>query len=90
MVTHVSGFVPQFEMNNVKILQNLQQMCIQLRNLTRIYLQVRETLEEISCAENKNFREEEAIAKLEYIRQSQLATGVYEMSLSRDCWYDHL
>ena len=79
-----------FQNKPVKILQNLQQMCIQLRNLTRIYLQVCESLEEISSMEKNSFREEEAIAKLEYIRQSQLATGVYEMSLSRDCWYDHL
>ena len=28
LVTHVSGFVPQFEMNNVHILQNMGYECI--------------------------------------------------------------
>ena len=90
LVIKRENFMGFFQNKPVKILQNLQQMCIQLRNLTRIYLQVCESLEEISSMEKNSFREEEAIAKLEYIRQSQLATGVYEMSLSRDCWYDHL
>ena len=75
--------------NPAKVLQILMQMCLQLRNLTKIYLDVCKTLEEIPSPEEKNFREEETFAKLEQIRQTQLCTGLYDISFCRDCWYDY-
>ena len=43
----------------------------------------------IPLAEEKDFQEEEAFSKLEYIYQSQLCTSVYDISLCREYWYDH-
>ena len=73
----------------MKVLQILQQMCMQLRDLTQVYLQVSKTLEELPPVEEKDFQKEEILAKLEHIRQTQLSAGLYDISCSSDCWYDH-
>lgn len=89
LVVKPEHFMQFFLSNPVKVLRILRQMCIQLRNLTQIYLQVCRTLEELSSLEEKDFQLEEAFAKLEYIRQSQLCTSLYDISFCSDYWYDH-
>lgn len=88
-VVKPENFMAFLQNNPAKVLQILMQMCLQLRNLTKIYLDVCKTLEEIPSPEEKNFREEETFAKLEQIRQTQLCTGLYDISFCRDCWYDY-
>ena len=82
-------FMQFFQTKPMKVLQILQQMCMQLRDLTPIYLQVCKTLEELSSLEEKDLQAEEAFAKLEYIQQTQLCTSMYDVSFCRDYWYDH-
>lgn len=89
LVVKPEHFMQFFQTKPMKVLQILQHMCMRLRDLTKIYLQVCKTLEEISSSEEKDFQEEEAFSKLEYIYQSQLCTSVYDISLYREYWYDH-
>lgn len=89
LVVKPEHFMQFFRTKPAKVLQILQQMCMQLRNLTNIYLQVCKTLEEISSVEEKNNREEEAFAKLESIYQTQLCTSMYDIAFCSDYWYDH-
>lgn len=89
LVVKPEHFMQFFQTKPMKVLQILQHMCMRLRDLTKIYLQVCKTLEEISSSEEKDFQEEEAFSKLEYIYQSQLSTSVYDISLCREYWYDH-
>ena len=89
LVVKPEHFMQFFQTKPMKVLNILQHMCMRLRDLTKIYLQVCKTLEEISSSEEKDFQEEEAFSKLEYIYQSQLSTSVYDISLCREYWYDH-
>ena len=83
------NFMQFFQDKPMKILQILQQMCIQLRDLTKTYLQVCKELEEIPAMDEKNFQEDEAFAKLEHIRQTQICASMYDIASCRDCWYNH-
>lgn len=87
LVVKPENFMAFFRDKPLKILQNLQQMCFQLRNLTETYLQVCRTLEEVPSPDDKDFREEEVFAKLEYIRQTQLCISMYDAT--GNCWYDY-
>lgn len=89
LVVKPENFMAFFRNKPEKILQILMQMCVQLRNLTKTYLDVCKTLEQIPSPEETDFREEEALAKLEQIRQTQLCAGMYDISSCRDCWYDY-
>ena len=73
-----------------KVLQILQQMCVQLRSLTNTYLQVCKTLEELPATEEEDFREDEVLAKLEYMRQTQLCVGMYDIYGTCGWMYDRL
>lgn len=89
LVVKPENFMQFFQEKPAKVLQILQQMCIQLRDLTNIYLQVCETLNEMPAMEEDDFQEDLVLAKLEHIRQTQLCASMYDISCSRDCWYDH-
>jgi CRP-like cAMP-binding protein len=89
LVVKPEHFMQFFQTKPMKVLNILQHMCMRLRDLTKIYLQVCKTLEEISSVEEKDLQKEEAFAKLEYIHQSQLCTSMYDISFSGNCLYDH-
>ena len=78
-----------FQTKPMKVLKILQQMCIQLRNLTETYLQVCMTLEEISVLEENDSYENEVLTKLEFIHETQLCSCMYDISDCRNYWYDH-
>lgn len=88
LVVKPEHFMQFFQTKPMKVLQILQQMCIQLRDLTKIYLDICKKLEEIPAPEEKNFREEEVLAKLEQIRETQLCVSMYDNTGYTDCWYD--
>ena len=79
-----------FQNKPVKILQILQQMCMQLRNLTKNYMEICKTLEQLNTPKKANNHADEVMAKLEYIRQSQLSVGMYDSTGCTDWIYDHL
>lgn len=89
IVVKPENFMAFFRNKPVKILQILMQMCLRLRNLTGVYLEVCSTLEQMPAVDATHFREEETLAKLEQIRQTQLSAGLYDISFCRDCLYDH-
>lgn len=86
LVVKPENFMAFFQEKPVKILQILQQMCMQLRDLTKTYLQVCKTLEELPPVEENNSQEDEILARLEQNLQIQLSTSMYDVSFSRDCW----
>lgn len=88
MVVKPEHFMSFFQDKPAMILQILRQMCNQLHNLTETYLQVCKTLEQIPSPEETNFREEEVLAKLEQIRQTQLCVSMYDVAGYAECWYD--
>ena len=79
LVVKPENFQGFFQNKPIKVLQILQQMCMRLRDLTKTYLQVCKTLEEMISPEEKDFQEDEAFAKLELIRQSNLCASVYDV-----------
>lgn len=89
LVVKPENFMAFFQNKPMKILQILMQMCLQLRNLTQIYLKVCKTLDEIPSPYEKNFPDDKTFATLEQIRQTQLCAGLYDISFCRDYWYDH-
>ena len=86
MVVKPENFMAFFQNKPVKVLKILMQMCIQLRDLTKTYLQVCKTLEELPPVEENNSQEDEILARLEQNLQTQLSTSMYDVSFSRDCW----
>lgn len=81
------NFMEFFQQRPAKILQILQQMCIQLRDLTQKYLEACKTLEEMALMEEPEFREDEVVAKLECLRQSQFSVNLYDSTGSADLLY---
>ena len=77
LVVKAERFMQFFQEKPEKLLDILQQMCIRLRDLTKTYVQVCESLEELLSPAEEDVREDVTLAKLEYIRQSQLGTGMY-------------
>ena len=88
LVVKPENFMQFFQDKPIKILQILQQMCMQLRDLTKNYLEICKTLEELNSTEEENIQADEFMAKFEYILQTQLSTIMYEPSFSRDCWHN--
>lgn len=88
LVVKPENFMGFFREKPAKVLQILRQMCNQLHNLTEIYLQVCRTLEQIPSPDDQDYREEEALAKLEQIRQTHLCVSMYDVTGYADCWYD--
>lgn len=86
LVIKPENFMAFFQNKPLKILQILMQMCIQLRDLTKVYLQVCKTLEELPPVEENNSQEYEVLARLEQNLQTQFSTSMYDLSFSRDCW----
>lgn len=80
LVVNPEAFIRFFQEKPLKVLDILQQMCTRLRDLTKTYIQVCQTLEEILSPKEEVFREDEALAKLEQIRQTQLCAGMYDCS----------
>ena len=89
LVVKPENFMNFFQNKPTKILQILQQMCLQLRDLTNAYLQVCKTLEELPAVGEEDFSDDFVLAKLEHIRQTQLCASMYDISCNRDFWYDH-
>ena len=89
LVIKRENFMRFFQNKSEKVLKILQQMCAQLRNLTETYLQVCKVLEQMPALEKKDLHEEEALSKLEHMRQSHLCSCMYDISSCRDCGYDH-
>lgn len=86
LVVKTENFMQFFQTKPVKILQILQQMCIQLRDLTKNYLQVCKTLEEALLVDDDNDQVDETLARMEHNLQVQLSACMYDVSFSRDCW----
>ena len=86
LVVNPENFMQYFQEKPVKILQILQQMCIQLRDLTKTYLQACKTLEDMLSMEESDNAVDETMAKLEQNLQLQLSASMYDVSFSRDCW----
>ena len=82
-------FMQFFQTKPEKILNITNQMCKQLRNLTQTYLQVCKELEQMPAPEEDDFHEEEVLAKLDYIRERNLCSCMYDISPCADYWYDH-
>ncbi len=80
LVVKADRFMQFFQDKPAKVLDILQQMCIRLRDLTKTYMQVCESLEEILSPKEEKFQEDEALDKLELIRQNQLCASLYDMS----------
>lgn len=86
LLVNQEQFQQYFQDQPAKILKILQQMCIQLRDLTKNYLEICKTLENLP-AEEEEFREDLAWQQLEYIRQSQLCASLYDNCLSSEWYY---
>ena len=82
-------FMQFFQTKPMKVLQILQQMCMQLRDLTNIYLRVCKTLEELPPMVENNDQEDEILARLEQNLQIQFSASMYDIPYCRDYWYDH-
>lgn len=89
LVVKPEHFMQFFQTKPMKVLQILQQMCMQLRDLTDIYLRVCKTLEELPPMVENNDQEDAILARLEKNLQIQFSTSMYDISFCRDYWYDH-
>ena len=89
LVVKPEHFMQFFQTKPMKVLQILQQMCMQLRDLTNIYLRVCKTLEELPPMVENNDQEDEILARLEQNLQIQFSTSMYDIPYCRDYWYDH-
>lgn len=68
LVIKPENFMEFFQKKPAKVMDILQQMCMQMRNLTQKYLDVCKTLEEMHSLKEQNFREDVVMEKLEHIR----------------------
>ena len=89
LVVKPEHFMQFFQTKPMKVLQILQQMCMQLRDLTNIYLQFCKTLEELPPMVENNDQEDEILARLEQNIQIQFSTSMYDITYCTDYWYDH-
>lgn len=89
LVVKPEHFMQFFQTKPMKVLQILQQMCMQLRDLTNIYLRVCKTLEELPPMVENNDQEDEILARLEQNLQIQFSASMYDIPYCRDYWYDH-
>lgn len=82
------SFMQFFQDKPAKVLWILQQMCIQLRNLTNIYLEVCRTLQQLPAPESRDYSEDVVLAQLEQLRQSQLGMDMYDPYGRADWMYE--
>lgn len=77
-------FAQFFQKKPMKAVQILQQMCGRLRDLTKTYLQVCKTLEELPPPEQGEFEDDLAWTKLEYLCETDLYSSMYDVSSCTD------
>lgn len=83
------SFMAFFQQKPAKVLQILMQMCMRLRDLTNLYLQVSQELEQLPAGEDKDSWEDEAYSRLEHIRYTQLCVSVYDASGCAEWFYEY-
>jgi CRP-like cAMP-binding protein len=88
-VVKPESFMAFFQQKPAKVLQILMQMCIRLRDLTKLYLQVNKELEQLPAAEETDSWEDEAYSRLEHIRYNQLCTSIYDISGCAEWFYEY-
>lgn len=90
LLVKAERFMQFFQEKPAKVLEIMQQMCIRLRDLTKTYVQVCESLEAIlSSTEGENVQEDVALAKLEQIRQNQAYASLYDISNTTALMYGY-
>ena len=72
-VVKPESFMAFFQTKPAKVLTIMQQMCMELRNLTQKYLEVCKSLEAMRSQDEKDVPTDAAMEKFEYIRFLQLA-----------------
>ena len=90
LVIKPENFMQFFQNNPAKVLQILQQMCMQLRDLTKAYVEACKTLEQLPTMEMSSFQEEESIATLQNIRISQVYDRMFESYGYAEWMYNYL
>lgn len=90
LVVSQENFMRFFQDKPTKVLQILQKMCIQLRDLTKTYIEVSKALEEMPPLEEEHIRQDEVLAELEYIHQKHLYSSMYDVTGCSDWIYDCL
>ncbi|MBO7252319.1 MAG: cyclic nucleotide-binding domain-containing protein [Oscillospiraceae bacterium] len=89
LVVKAESFMKFFQDKPTKILQILQQMCVQLRDLTKLYLRVYKALEDLPPVEEKDDDEDAIIlARLEQNLHMRMSESMYDITFSRDCWHN--
>lgn len=82
-------FLHFFRKEPEKVMQIMKQMCYRLRDLSDTYVEVCKTIKELAGSVNKAYEEDVAWMKLEYFRESQLYSKMYEISCSADWLHDY-
>ena len=90
LVVKPESFMQFFRNKPAKVIQILQQMCMQLRDLTKTYLEVCKTLEQLPGSEEEEIQEDALLANLEYLRQTRMCTGMYDIYGTCGWFYDRL
>jgi CRP-like cAMP-binding protein len=90
LVVKPEHFMQFFQTKPMKVLQILQQMCMQLRDLTKTYLEVCKTLEQLPGSEEEEIQEDALLANLEFLHQTQMCAGMYDIYGTCGWLYDRL
>ena len=75
-VVKPESFMAFFQTKPAKVLTIMQQMCMELRNLTQKYLDVCKTLETMRSLDEKDVQTDAAMEKINYLGQIHLAKHV--------------
>ena len=90
LVIKPENFMEFFQSKPAKVIKILQQMCMQLRDLTKVYTEACKTLEQVSTMEKSSFKQEESVSAVQNIRLGQVYERMFESYGYAEWMYNYL
>ena len=90
LVIKPENFMQFFQSKPAKVLKILQQMCMQLRDLTKTYLEACKTLEQLSRMDTSSAQKEESIYSLQNIHMGKVYERMFESYGYAEWMYNYL
>lgn len=90
LVVKPESFMQFFRNKPVKVIRILNQMCMQLRDLTKVYLDACKTMEQLSTMETTSAQKEESISILQNIHFGQVYERMFESYGYAEWVYNYL
>ena len=90
LVIKPENFMQFFQDKSLKVLQILQQMCMQLRDLTKAYLEACKSMEQLTNMDNSNAQKEASIYSLKDITMGKVYERMFESYGYAEWMYNYL